>query len=81
MKLSELQVLMDAMTKKATQMGIADPNIEFWIPREETDKSRTSHFDNLEPHPNAAAEIHDHVVQIGGTAAARGDFAIPMRRC
>lgn len=78
MRLSELQHLIDTMRNKATTMGIADPNVEFWMTAEQ---AKCGNFlRNFQPHPSAAAEISDHVVQISGTAAQRGDFAIPLVR-
>lgn len=74
MKLSDLETLVKAMRKRADEHGVANPNVEFydWVP------ARQDNYD-------ISGELHtvlaQHTVVVDGSAAKRGDYSIPLRRC
>lgn len=82
MKLTQLEHLVQAMRAKATSMGVFDPNVQFY---EDSDSSPLldALIDNenihFEPVPEAIDIIDDMVAIGNGSAANRGDFAIPLR--
>lgn len=85
MKLSALEMLVAAMRSKATDMGIADPNVEFY----ENDRAAilAAHatgvaFMNMEVEPDVLENsLREYVVLSDGDKAQRGDFAIPLQLC
>lgn len=82
MKLIELELLVAAMRKKANEMGVANPNVEFYD--HDRDQLLERHaagcaFLNMEPVDGVIDQLHEHVVRTDGSVAKRGDFAIPLK--
>lgn len=74
MKLSDLETLVKAMRKRADEHGVANPNVEFydwWAERQ----------DNYDISEELHTVLGQHTVVADGTAAKRGDYSIPLRRC
>lgn len=74
MKLSDLETLVKAMRKRADEHGVANPNVEFY----DWSADRQDNYD-------ISGELHtvlsQHTVVSDGSAAKRGDYSIPLRRC
>ncbi len=74
MKLSDLETLVKAMRKRADEHGVANPNVEFY----DWTADRQDNYD-------ISGELHtvlsQHTVVSDGSAAKRGDYSIPLRRC
>lgn len=85
MKLSYLESLVKAMRAHADRNGNEDPNVEFY------DDNRAaitealasgSPFLNMEVVPDITdSGIHQFAMVSDGSAARRGDFAIPVKPC
>jgi hypothetical protein len=74
MKLSELENLVRAMRTRAEAKGIADPNVELFD-ADEHPLAKNYTIDTW-----VANDIEQHVVLVSGTAATKGDFALPLTR-
>lgn len=86
MKLSTLEALVKAMRRRAARSGVTDPNVEFY---ENNDPAFAEVLQNGNAFVNF--DIPEHVTKDtlglytvatpGGTAAERGDYAIPLNAC
>lgn len=84
MKLSTLEKLVAAMRQRASDNGVADPNVEFYdSDRHAFITALTSDrvYVNMDVVPGTERILREHTVTCDGDAAKRGDYAIPLRLC
>lgn len=85
MKLSTLEALVKAMRERASANDVDDPNVEFY----ETNcldpaatRANGNAFVNFDIDEEVTREtLRHHTVTSDGSAAKRGDYAIPLKAC
>lgn len=85
MKLSILEALVAAMRERATHNGVSDPNVEFYennCPQFAATLANGNAFVNFDIDSEVSRDtLRHHVVTSDGSAARRGDYAIPLKAC
>ena len=85
MKLSDLEALVKAMREQANHNGHKDPNVEFYennCPQFAAALANGNAFVNFDIDSEVSQDtLRDHVVTSDGSAAKRGDYAIPLKAC
>lgn len=72
MKLSDLEALVQAARVNATERGVEDPNVGFWITSKGLHEGNSqSIFTNFVVDPNATEELGDHI-------CIDGSFSFPL---
>ena len=85
MKLSDLEALVKAMRERADHHGHEDPNVEFYesnCPEFAATLANGNAFVNFDIDSEVTREtLRQHVVTSDGSAAKRGDYAVPLKAC
>lgn len=86
MKLSTLEALVAAMRERADYYGVTDPNVELYYANNERFRNelKAEHypFVNFEVDPDCTRDtLKAHTVHADGSAAKKGDYAIPLSIC
>ena len=85
MKLSTLEALVKAMRERASANDVDDPNVEFYennCPQFAATLANGNAFVNFDIDGEVSRDtLRHHVVTSDGSAAKRGDYAIPIKAC
>ena len=85
MKLSTLEALVKAMRERASANDVDDPNVEFYennCPQFAATLQNGNAFVNFDIDEEVTREtLCRHTVTSDGSAAKRGDYAIPLKAC
>ncbi len=71
MKLSDLESLVQAARVNATERGVEDPNVGFWITSKGINEGNQSIFTNFVISSDTAQELGDHI-------CIDGSFSFPL---
>ena len=85
MKLSDLEALVKAMRERADHNGHKDPNVEFYesnCPEFAAALANGNAFVNFDIDSEVTRDtLRHYTVTSDGSAAKRGDYAIPLKAC